>query len=143
MVQKKVILIIMDGWGLGKVASADAIQHAKAPFTRSLYSKYPNNILITCGEAVGLPDGQMGNSEVGHLNLGAGRIVYQELERINVAIRDGSFARNEALLASIHEAKARTRPLHLLGLVSDGGVHSHINHLKALIDLCKKEGLKE
>ena len=79
MPQKRTILIIMDGWGLGKVASADAIQHANAPFTRSLYSKYPNTQLVTCGEPVGLPDGQMGNSEVGHLNLGAGRIVYQEL----------------------------------------------------------------
>ncbi len=104
MAQKKVILIIMDGWGLGKVASADAIQHAKALFTRSLYSKYPNNILITCGEAVGLPEGQMGNSEVGHLNLGAGRIVYQELERINVAVGDGSFSKNEGLLNSIRHA---------------------------------------
>ena len=85
MTQKKVILVIMDGWGLGKVASADAIQNANVPFTKSLYSKYPNTTLITCGELVGLPDGQMGNSEVGHLNLGAGRIVYQELQRINVA----------------------------------------------------------
>jgi 2,3-bisphosphoglycerate-independent phosphoglycerate mutase len=143
MAQKKVILIIMDGWGLGKVASADAIQHANAPFTRSLYSKYSNNILTTCGEAVGLPEGQMGNSEVGHLNLGAGRIVYQELERINVAVRDGSFAKNEGLLNSIRYAKANNKPLHLLGLVSNGGVHSHINHLKAIIDVCKNEGLKD
>ena len=133
----------MDGWGLGKVASADAIQHAKAPFTRSLYSKYPNNILITCGEAVGLPDGQMGNSEVGHLNLGAGRIVYQELERINVAVRDGSFSKNEGLLNSIRYAKTNNKPLHLLGLVSNGGVHSHINHLKAIIDVCKNEELND
>jgi len=131
----------MDGWGLGKVASSDAIQHAKAPFTRSLYSKYPNNILTTCGEVVGLPEGQMGNSEVGHLNLGAGRIVYQELERINVAVRDGSFAKNEGLLSSIRYAKTSNKPLHLLGLVSNGGVHSHINHLKAIIDVCKNEGL--
>src|SRR6476660_7629290 len=98
---KKVILIIMDGWGLGKVASSDAIQHANVPFTKSLYSAYPNTTLITCGEKVGLPEGQMGNSEVGHLNLGAGRIVYQELQRINVAIRDGSFAKNKVLLESI------------------------------------------
>ena len=90
MNNKKAILIIMDGWGLGKVASADAIQHAKTPFVSSLYKKYPNTILTTCGEVVGLPEGQMGNSEVGHLNLGAGRIVYQELQRINVAVRDGS-----------------------------------------------------
>src|SRR6202008_567334 len=143
MPNKKVILIIMDGWGLGKVASADAIQNAKTPFVSSLYSKYPNTTLITCGEAVGLPDGQMGNSEVGHLNLGAGRIVYQELQRINVAIRDGSFAKNESLLNSIRYAKKNNKPLHLLGLVSNGGVHSHINHLKAIIDVCKQEGLKD
>ena len=142
MPSKKVILIIMDGWGLGKVASTDAIQNANTPFTRSLYSKYPNTTLVTCGDAVGLPDGQMGNSEVGHLNLGAGRIVYQELQRINVAIRNGSFAKNESLLDSIHYAKKNNKPLHLLGLVSDGGVHSHIDHLKAIIDVCKTEGLQ-
>ena len=143
MNNKKVILIIMDGWGLGKVASADAIQHAKTPFVSSLYSKYPNTTLTTCGEAVGLPEGQMGNSEVGHLNLGAGRIVYQELQRINVAIRDGSFAKNDMLLNSVRRAKKDRKPLHLIGLVSDGGVHSHINHLKALIDVCKSENLDE
>ena len=131
----------MDGWGLGKVASADAIQHSKTPFVSSLYSKYPNTTLITCGGAVGLPDGQMGNSEVGHLNLGAGRIVYQELQRINVAIRDGSFVKNEILLKAVRFAKENNKPLHLLGLVSDGGVHSHINHIKAIIDVCEKEGL--
>jgi 2,3-bisphosphoglycerate-independent phosphoglycerate mutase len=132
----------MDGWGLGKVASADAIRHAKTPFTSSLYNQYPNSTLITCGELVGLPDGQMGNSEVGHLNLGAGRIVYQELQRINVAVRDGSFAQNETLLRSIRYAKANNKPLHLLGLVSNGGVHSHINHVKAIADVCKAEGLE-
>ena len=143
MSQKRVILIIMDGWGLGKVASSDAIQHANVPFTKSLYSKYPNTTLTTCGELVGLPDGQMGNSEVGHLNLGAGRIVYQELQRINVGIRDGSFAKNEHLLTAVRFAKQNNKPLHLLGLVSDGGVHSHINHLKAIVDICKAEGLSD
>ena len=143
MEKKKIILVIMDGWGLGKKKSADAIQNANVPFVSSLYKKYPNTTLVTCGEAVGLPDGQMGNSEVGHLNLGAGRIVYQELQRINVAIRDGSFAKNEVLLQSIRLAKTNNKPLHLLGLVSDGGVHSHINHLKALTDVCKNEGLTE
>src|SRR5687768_7312706 len=143
MSQKRVILIIMDGWGLGKVASSDAIQHANTPFTNSLYTTYPNTTLITCGELVGLPDGQMGNSEVGHLNLGAGRIVYQELQRINVAVRDGSLAANETFLNSIRYAKATGKPLHLLGLVSNGGVHSHINHLKAIIDVCKLEGLTD
>ena len=142
MPAKKVLLIIMDGWGLGKVAAADAIQQANTPFTDALYHKYPQTTLTTCGEAVGLPDGQMGNSEVGHLNLGAGRIVYQELQRINVAIRDGSFSKNESLLTAIRFAKNNNKPLHLIGLVSNGGVHSHINHLKSILDVCKHEGLK-
>jgi 2,3-bisphosphoglycerate-independent phosphoglycerate mutase len=143
MAKKKAILLIMDGWGLGKLKSSDAIQHANTPFVTSLYKKYPNTTLVTYGEEVGLPEGQMGNSEVGHLNLGAGKIVYQELQRINVAIRDGSLGRNEILLAAIHSAKTNKRPLHLLGLVSDGGVHSHINHLKAILDIAKAEGLNE
>lgn len=142
MSSKKVILVIMDGWGLGKVASADAIRHARTPFTSSLYNQYPHTTLVTCGEDVGLPEGQMGNSEVGHLNLGAGRIVYQELQRINVAVRDGSFARNEKLLAAVRQAKNSGKNLHLLGLVSNGGVHSHINHVKAITDVCKAEGLE-
>jgi 2,3-bisphosphoglycerate-independent phosphoglycerate mutase len=143
MPKKKVILVIMDGWGLGKKKSSDAIQHARVPFVSSLYQQYPNTTLVTCGEAVGLPEGQMGNSEVGHLNLGAGRVVYQELQRINVGIRDGSFAKNETLLNAVRGAKAKGKPLHLLGLVSDGGVHSHINHLKAIVDVCKQEGLDQ
>ena len=143
MERKKTMLIIMDGWGLGKVRSSDAIQNANVPFVSSLYSKYPNTTLTTCGEAVGLPEGQMGNSEVGHLNLGAGRIVYQELQRINVAIRDGSFAKNPTLIETIEFAKANKKPLHLLGLVSDGGVHSHMNHLKAIIEVCNARGLRE
>ena len=142
MSQKKVILVIMDGWGLGKIKSSDAIQNARTPFVSSLYSKYPNTTLITCGEAVGLPEGQMGNSEVGHLNIGAGRIVYQELQRINVAIRDLGFAANPTLLNTIHLAKSKNKALHLLGLVSDGGVHSHINHLKAITSISKQEGLQ-
>jgi 2,3-bisphosphoglycerate-independent phosphoglycerate mutase len=143
MPKKRTILIIMDGWGLGKVASSDAIQHAHTPFVRSLYSTFSNTTLVTCGEAVGLPEGQMGNSEVGHLNLGAGRVVYQELQRINVAIRNGVFAQNKELLDAIRYARANGKPLHLLGLVSNGGVHSHINHLKAIIDVCHNEGLKD
>jgi 2,3-bisphosphoglycerate-independent phosphoglycerate mutase len=143
MQSKKAILIIMDGWGLGKVKSADAIQNANVPFVSSLYGKYPNTTLITCGELVGLPDGQMGNSEVGHLNLGAGRIVYQELQRINVAVRDGSFFNNDVLLRAIRCSKEKNRPLHLLGLVSDGGVHSHTEHLKAITTLCAREGLQQ
>src|SRR5579862_7546015 len=143
MAKKKIILVIMDGWGIGKVPSADAIRHAKTPFVSSLYKKYPNTTLVTCGEAVGLPEGQMGNSEVGHLNLGAGRIVYQELQRINVAVRDGSFAKNQELLDCIAYAKTNDRPLHLLGLVSNGGVHSHIEHLMAITDICHREGLAQ
>src|SRR5665647_3504723 len=143
MEAKKVILVIMDGWGLGTKKESDAIQNAKTPFVSSLYSMYPHTTLVTCGRAVGLPEGQMGNSEVGHLNLGAGRIVYQELQRINVAIKTGEFARNESLHKAIQYAKENNKPLHLIGLVSDGGVHSHLNHLKALTGLCKDEGLTD
>ena len=132
----------MDGWGLGKLMSSDAIQHAHTPFVSSLYQQYPNSTLITCGEEVGLPEGQMGNSEVGHLNLGAGRIVYQELQRINVSIRTGAFAENKNLLEAIHFAKTNDKTLHLIGLVSDGGVHSHIDHLKALTGICAEKGLQ-
>nr|WP_294902776.1 2,3-bisphosphoglycerate-independent phosphoglycerate mutase [uncultured Lacibacter sp.] len=141
MTKKKAILVIMDGWGLGPTLSADAIQNANAPFVKSLYSQYPNTTLTTCGEAVGLPDGQMGNSEVGHLNLGAGRIVYQELQRIHVAVRSGEFAANKALNDSIDHALKNNKTLHIIGLVSDGGVHSHTSHLKAITSLCKEKGL--
>ncbi len=140
---KKLMLVIMDGWGLGLVPASDAIQQAKVPFVTSLYKNYPHTTLVTCGEAVGLPEGQMGNSEVGHLNLGAGRIVYQELQRINVAIKTGELASNPTLLAAIDYAKQNNKPLHLLGLISDGGVHSHTSHLKAICDLCKAKGLSE
>ena len=143
MENKKCILVIMDGWGHGAEKDSDVIQHAHVPFVSSLYDKYPNTTLVTCGEQVGLPDGQMGNSEVGHLNLGAGRIVYQELQRINVAIRTGEFQQNTALLSAIQYAKKNNKKLHLMGLVSDGGVHSHTNHLKAIVDLCTKEDLQQ
>lgn len=142
MESKKCILVIMDGWGLGAIAESDAIQHANVPFVSSLYAQYPHTTLTTCGELVGLPDGQMGNSEVGHLNLGAGRIVYQELQRINVAIKEGEFQHNKVLLTALQYAKKNQKKLHLLGLLSDGGVHSHINHVKAITDLCKKEGIE-
>lgn len=133
----------MDGWGLGKIASSDAIQHARTPFVTGLYNHYPHTTLTTCGEAVGLPEGQMGNSEVGHLNLGAGRIVYQELQRINVAIREGELQQNRQLLQALQYAKTTNKPLHLIGLVSDGGVHSHIEHLKALLNICQKENVPQ
>ncbi|MFB6455730.1 2,3-bisphosphoglycerate-independent phosphoglycerate mutase [Chitinophaga sp. Hz27] len=143
MEKKRAILVIMDGWGEGKVPSADAIANAKTPFVSSLYNKYPHSNLVTCGEQVGLPDGQMGNSEVGHLNIGAGRIVYQELQRINVAIRDGELATNQVLLDTLAHAKNNNKALHLIGLVSDGGVHSHINHLKALTSIAKENGVEK
>jgi 2,3-bisphosphoglycerate-independent phosphoglycerate mutase len=143
MEAKRIMLIIMDGWGLGKVKSSDAIQHANVPFVTSLYAKYPNTTLTTFGEAVGLPEGQMGNSEVGHLNLGAGRVVYQELQRINVAIREGELASNPVFQDTLNYAKNSDKPLHLIGLVSDGGVHSHISHLKAILTACKAKGLKD
>jgi 2,3-bisphosphoglycerate-independent phosphoglycerate mutase len=113
---KKVLLIIMDGWGLGQVPSSDAIQHAKVPFVTSLLKNYPNTTLVTYGELVGLPDGQMGNSEVGHLNIGAGRIVYQELQRINVAVRSGELTRNPVFCQALEYAKLNQKPLHLLGI---------------------------
>ncbi|SHL84933.1 phosphoglycerate mutase [Chitinophaga jiangningensis] len=143
MEKKRAILVIMDGWGEGKVPSADAIANAKTPFVSSLYNKYPHSNLITCGEDVGLPEGQMGNSEVGHLNIGAGRIVYQELQRINVAARDGELAKNQVLLDTLAHAKNNNKALHLIGLVSDGGVHSHISHLKALTDIAKANGVEK
>lgn len=138
---KKAILLIMDGWGLGEVPASDAIQNAQTPFVDSLYTLYPHSTLVACGEAVGLPEGQMGNSEVGHLNLGAGRIVYQELQRINVAIRSGAMAANEVLNEALNKAKTQNKKLHFIGLVSDGGVHSHIDHIKALVDYAESAGV--
>ena len=128
----------MDGWGHGQVPAADAIAYANVPFVKSLYNKYPNTELLACGEAVGLPAGQMGNSEVGHLNIGAGRIVYQELERINLAVKDGELERSAVLNAAFTAAKGAGKTLHLMGLVSDGGVHSHIHHLMELCTLAQK-----
>ena len=133
----KVALIILDGWGIGDHTPADAIFQAQTPFMDYLLSKYPTCQLEACGESVGLPQGQMGNSEVGHLNLGAGRIVYQELTRINQSISDGSFFQNATLLAALDYAKTNHKSVHLVGLVSHGGVHSSFLHLVALIQLCK------
>ncbi len=140
---KKTILIIMDGWGKGKIKTADAIANANTPFVDSLYKNSPNAELTTFGEDVGLPKGQMGNSEVGHLNLGAGRIVYQELERINVAIRSEELKKNETLMHLLNYCKNNNKPLHLMGLVSDGGVHSHLLHIKALLEICKVHNIKQ
>ena len=142
MEAKKIILVIMDGWGLGKVPSSDAVQQAKTPFVSSLYNKYPNTTLTTFGEEVGLPQGQMGNSEVGHLNIGAGRIVYQELQRINVAIKTGELTTNKAFVDTLEYANNNNKALHLIGLVSDGGVHSHIEHIKAITTICAERGIQ-
>jgi len=142
METKRAILLIMDGWGHGKKPQADAIAHAQTPFVSSLYQAFPNTELTACGEAVGLPEGQMGNSEVGHLNLGAGRVVYQELQRIFLAIKNGSLQKNEVLNDTFRYAISHKKTLHFIGLVSDGGVHAHIDHLKALIDYAEQAGVQ-
>ena len=134
----KLALVILDGWGIGDHSSSDAIYNAHTPTMDYLLTNFPNSALITYGEAVGLPPGQMGNSEVGHLNLGAGRVVYQELTRINKSIEDGSFFENTALLSALSYAKENRKKVHLMGLVSQGGVHSSLVHLEALIKLCNQ-----
>lgn len=138
---KKTGLIILDGWGLGDQTQADAIYQARTPFFDHLMQTYPNATLQTSGEAVGLPDGQMGNSEVGHLNIGAGRVVYQELTRINKSIRDGELATNPMLLDAFQKAFSPEIRLHFIGLVSDGGVHSSQAHLHALCHLANIAGI--
>ena len=140
---KPVALIILDGFGLREEKEGNAVALAKKPNFDRYWSEYPHTTLTAYGEAVGLPDGQMGNSEVGHLNIGAGRIVYQDLTRISKSIRDGEFEQNETLLAAIESAKSKGKKLHLYGLLSDGGVHSHISHLFALLDLCKKRNFHD
>jgi len=143
MNNKKLVLLILDGWGYGKKDKSDAAYAANTPFFDSLLKKYPNSKLEASGEAVGLPAGQMGNSEVGHMNLGAGRVVYQELGRINKAISDRTLHQNEVLLDAFNYAKNNNKQVHFIGLVSDGGVHAHINHLKALCDAADEQGLKD
>jgi len=140
---KKAVLIILDGWGIGKHDKTDGVFLAKTPFIDSLYTKYPNSTLLTFGEHVGLPTGQMGNSEVGHLNIGAGRIVYQDLSKINKAISEGTFFENKVLLDAIKYAKENGKNIHLMGLVSKGGVHSSQEHLYALCDLLEKQEVKQ
>jgi len=138
----KVGLIILDGWGIGDGSKSDAIAQSRTPFMDSLFLTYPHSQLRACGEDVGLPDGQMGNSEVGHLNIGAGRIVYQELTRINKSIRQGDFFLNPILLKAFEEVKSRNCKLHFIGLVSDGGVHSSDKHLHALCKFAHQQGVK-
>ncbi|OBR68873.1 phosphoglycerate mutase (2,3-diphosphoglycerate-independent) [Paenibacillus oryzae] len=139
--RKPAALIILDGFGLRNDVTGNAVAQAKKPNYDRYWNQYPHTTLTASGEAVGLPEGQMGNSEVGHLNIGAGRIVYQDLTRISKSIRDGEFFENETLLAAVRHAKANGKNLHLYGLLSDGGVHSHIEHLFALLELAKREGL--
>lgn len=141
-VNKPLCLIILDGWGINRSKKGNAILLAKTPNMDRFYDIYPNTMLKSSGEAVGLPEGQMGNSEVGHLNIGAGRVVYQEFTRINKSIKDGDFFTNEVLIAAVKNVRKNKSCLHLMGLISDGGVHSHINHLKALIDLAYKNNIK-
>ena len=141
--KNKLGLIILDGWGIGDGSKNDAISQANTPYMDYLLNKYPNATLNTSGEDVGLPNGQMGNSEVGHLNIGAGRIVYQELTRINKSIDSGSFFENKNLIKAINLASQNNRTLHLMGLVSDGGVHSSIDHLIALCRFAKNKNLKK
>jgi 2,3-bisphosphoglycerate-independent phosphoglycerate mutase len=135
---KKVILMILDGWGITQDPKVSAIYNAKTPYINSLYNKYPHAKLRTDGAHVGLPEGQMGNSEVGHMNLGAGRIVYQNLARINKAVQEGALGKEEVLLDTFKYAKENNKDVHLLGLVSDGGIHAHINHLKGILDVAKE-----
>lgn len=143
MSKKPVMLMILDGFGIAEKSEGNAVALAKKPNFDRLVKEYPHTQLQASGMAVGLPEGQMGNSEVGHLNIGSGRIVYQELTRITKAIEDGDFFENEALMKAMKNAKENNTSLHLMGLLSDGGVHSHIGHLKGLLEFAKKEGLQK
>jgi 2,3-bisphosphoglycerate-independent phosphoglycerate mutase len=136
---KKVILIILDGWGIATDPSVSAIAKAHTPFIDSLFQNYPNATLQASGEAVGLPEGQMGNSEVGHMNIGAGRVVYQDLVKINKSIREKELGQRFALADALDHARNQNKKLHFMGLVSDGGVHSHIEHLKALLSIAAEK----
>ncbi|MGJ5642402.1 2,3-bisphosphoglycerate-independent phosphoglycerate mutase [Formosa sp. S-31] len=140
---KKVILMILDGWGKSPDPKVSAIDNAETPFIDALYTAYPNASLRTDGLHVGLPEGQMGNSEVGHMNLGAGRIVYQDLVKINLAVKNKTLGQEQVLVDAFNYAKTNNKPVHFLGLLSDGGVHSHINHLLGLLDAADDAGLKD
>src|SRR5438270_13935914 len=129
--EKPLVLVILDGWGYAPPSNANAISLARKPVYDRLLREYPNTLIHTSGRFVGLPDGQMGNSEVGHLNMGAGRIVYMDITKIDLMIENGSLFKNETLLGAMEQAKKNRRKLHFIGLLSDGGVHSHQNHLYA------------
>jgi 2,3-bisphosphoglycerate-independent phosphoglycerate mutase len=139
---KKVLLMILDGWGIAKNTKVSAVDHARTPYMNSLYQKYPHSKLEASGLAVGLPEGQMGNSEVGHMNIGAGRVVYQDLVRVNKAVDEKELDTNPVLLAAFEYAKKNNKNFHLIGLVSDGGVHAHIKHLEGLCTIAKNNGIK-
>ncbi len=141
MYDKPVLLVVLDGWGHNEKSEGNAIAQARTPVYSELLKNNPHTLLACSGEAVGLPDGQMGNSEVGHLNLGAGRVVYQDSTRISKAIRDGDFFTNPVLLKAMQSVKESGAALHLMGLLSDGGVHSRMDHLFAMVDLAKAQGL--
>ncbi|WP_314572240.1 2,3-bisphosphoglycerate-independent phosphoglycerate mutase [Alloprevotella tannerae] len=141
MVRKKALLMILDGWGIGNKGKGDVIYNTPTPFLDKLNAEYPHSKLLASGENVGLPDGQMGNSEVGHLNIGAGRIVFQDLVKINRAIADGSILENKEIIAAYEYAKAKGCGLHIMGLVSNGGVHSELSHLFKLIDIAGTYGV--
>lgn len=143
MTKKPVMLMILDGFGIAPKQDGNAVEAANKPNYDKYFAKYPHSELQASGMEVGLPNGQMGNSEVGHLNIGAGRIIYQELTRITKSIADGDFFDNEALNKAVQNALSNNSSLHLMGLLSDGGVHSHIDHLKGLLELCKKKGLEK
>lgn len=143
MNKKTTMLMILDGFGFNPEKRGNAIAAARKPNLDTIFSKYPHTLLGASGESVGLPHGQMGNSEVGHLNIGAGRVVYQDLTRITRSISDGSFRRNQVLVQAMENASGSGRSLHLMGLLSDGGVHSHIDHLYALIDMAKDMGVEQ
>ena len=138
-----VTLVILDGWGCAPPGPGNAVERARTPVFDRLWQQYPHTTLAASGEAVGLPPGQMGNSEVGHLTIGSGRILFQDLQRVNAAIRDGSFFENAALVGAFERARERGGDVHLLGLVSKGGVHSHLDHLQALLELARRKGMED
>ena len=140
---KKALLMILDGWGIGNHTKADVIFSTPTPYWDSLIANYPNSQLQASGENVGLPDGQMGNSEVGHLNIGAGRVLYQDLVKINKAIKDGSILENPEIKAAFSYAKANGKGMHFMGLTSTGGVHSSFEHILALCDIAKEYELND
>ncbi|MFT5891161.1 MAG: 2,3-bisphosphoglycerate-independent phosphoglycerate mutase [Dokdonia sp.] len=140
---KKTILMILDGWGMAPDKKVSAVDHAQTPFIDSLYANYPHAQLLTHGQNVGLPDGQMGNSEVGHMNLGAGRIIYQDFAKINLALKNDTLKNEKTLTDAFAYAKENNKPIHFMGLLSDGGVHSHINHIKGLIKAASHAGVPQ